>query len=135
VALWATQRLLPLVKGGEFSRGLSASRRAALLLAARLQADRRFVVPFSPELDIVVWAPRARLASAASAASQWIFDEAAKRQLHLALTRLPTSFYADAWPELERDAEFVLSLRSVLMKPEHEVWVDEILGRLKSVLA
>jgi glutamate/tyrosine decarboxylase-like PLP-dependent enzyme len=135
VALWATQRLLPLVKGGEFSNGLSASRRAALSLAGRLQADRRFVVPFEPELDIVVWAPRARSASAASAASQWIFDEAAKRQLHLALTRLPTSFYADAWPELERDEEFVLSLRSVLMKPEHEVWVDEIMGRLRSVLS
>jgi glutamate/tyrosine decarboxylase-like PLP-dependent enzyme len=135
VALWATQRLLPLVKGGEFAKNLSASRRAALLLADRLKADRRFVVPFEPELDIVVWAPRARSASAASAASQWIFDEAAKRQLHLALTRLPTSFYADAWPELERDEEFVLSLRSVLMKPEHEVWMDEIVERLRSVLS
>ena len=135
VALWATQRLLPLVKGGEFAKGLSASRRAALKLAGYLKEDRRFVVPFEPELDIVVWAPRARSASAASAASQWIFDEAAKSQLHLALTRLPASFYAAAWPELDVDQEFVLSLRSVLMKPEHEAWVDEIMDRLRSVLS
>lgn len=135
VALWATQRLLPLAPGGEFAKGLSSSRRAALKLASLLKADRRFVVPFEPELDIVVWAPRARSASASSAASQWIFDEAARHQLHLALTRLPASFYAAAWPELDRDQEFVLSLRSVLMKPEHEAWVDEIMDRLRSALS
>jgi glutamate/tyrosine decarboxylase-like PLP-dependent enzyme len=79
VALWATQRLLPLVRGGEFAGGLMACRRAALLLADRLANDSRFVMPFPPELDIVVWAPRAKSASIASALSQQIFDEAAKR--------------------------------------------------------
>ena len=133
VALWTTQRLLPLVRGGEFANGLSASRRAALRLTSTLRADRRFVVPFEPELDILVWALRARSASAASAASQWIFDEAAKRQLHLALAQLPVSFFVDAWPELEKDQDYVLSLRSVLMKPEHELWIDEIVTRLNSV--
>ena len=42
VALWATQRLLPLVKGGEFARGLAKSRRAALELDRRLREDRRW---------------------------------------------------------------------------------------------
>jgi tyrosine decarboxylase / aspartate 1-decarboxylase len=133
VALWATQRLLPLVRGGGFAGGLSASRRAAIRLADILKNDRRFVVPFEPELDIVVWALRARSASAASAASQWIFDEAARRHLHLALIQLPVAFFADAWPELEKDQDYVLSLRSVLMKPEHEAWIDEIVNRLNSV--
>ena len=72
VALWATQRLLPLEKGGKFAAGLESSRRAALELARRLEADPRFAVPFPPELDIVVWAPRA-----GPGASQRIFDEAA----------------------------------------------------------
>src|SRR5580765_1854657 len=56
VALWATMRLLPLGKGGEFAGRLSASRQAALALHAMLAADPRFLVPFEPELDIVVWA-------------------------------------------------------------------------------
>src|SRR6266542_2903098 len=43
VALWATQRLLPLGKDGEFARGLAAGRQAALTLYDRLTADRRFV--------------------------------------------------------------------------------------------
>ncbi|HKD06889.1 MAG TPA: aminotransferase class V-fold PLP-dependent enzyme [Bryobacteraceae bacterium] len=130
-ALWATQRLLPLEKGGEFARSLEASRAAALELAARLKGAGEWVVPFEPELDIVVWAPRRSSAREVSAASQAIFDEAARRDLHLALIQLPVAFFAEAWPELVKDREYVLGLRSVLMKPEHAVWVDEIIARLR----
>jgi glutamate/tyrosine decarboxylase-like PLP-dependent enzyme len=126
VALWATQRLLPPVRGGEFAGGLMACRRAALALADRLANDSRFVQPFPPELDIVVWAPRAKSASSASALSQRIFEEASKRNLHLALAQLPTSFFRKACPELQADQEKVLCLRSTLMKPEHEGWVEAI---------
>jgi glutamate/tyrosine decarboxylase-like PLP-dependent enzyme len=133
VALWATQKLLPLVPGGEFAKGLSASRRAALDLASRFRSDPAFVVPFDPELDIVVWAPREKTASAASAESQRIFDEAAKRDLHLALIQLPVAFFDEAWPDLEKDRNTVLSLRSVLMKPEHEQWVPEIAARVRNI--
>ncbi len=135
VALWATQRLLPLVKGGEFSAGLAASRRAAVSLAKKLAADKRFVLPFPPELDIVIWAVRAESAGAASALAQRIFDEAAGRQLHLALAQLPANFFAQAWPELQGSEEHILCLRSVLMKPEHEGWIEEIYQRLSEATA
>ncbi len=130
-ALWATQRLLPLKRGGEFARSLEASRAAALELAARLRATDEWVVPFEPEVDIVVWAPRRSSASETSAASQAMFDEAARRDLHLALIQLPVAFFGEAWPELVKDREHVLALRSVLMKPEHAGWVDEIISRLR----
>jgi glutamate/tyrosine decarboxylase-like PLP-dependent enzyme len=126
VALWATERLLPLVPGGEFARGLEASRHAALELATRLRADSRFLVAFEPELDIVVWAPRAESAAQASAESQRIFDAAARLDLHLALTTMPARFFDQPW---DRD-DSVLCLRSVLMKPEHDRWIDEIMRRL-----
>jgi tyrosine decarboxylase/aspartate 1-decarboxylase len=112
VALWATMRVLPLTRGGEFAQGLEACRRAALALHARLAADSRFMTPFAPQLDIAVWAPR-------NGSAQRIFDEAARRNLHLALARLPGGFFGSAEPE-------VLALRSVLMKPEHEQWMDRI---------
>ncbi len=57
VALWATQKLLPLVKCGEFAQMLSNSRSAALALYQKINQDKRFITAFSPELDIVVWAP------------------------------------------------------------------------------
>ncbi|MDE3196964.1 MAG: aspartate aminotransferase family protein [Acidobacteriota bacterium] len=131
-ALWATQKLLPLVRGGEFAEMLETSRRAAVRMAAGLR-QRGFVVPFEPELDIVVWAPKEASASAASELSQKIFDEAARQDLHLALIHLPVSFFGAAWPELVKDRETVVSLRSVLMKPEHEAWVNEIVVRIAAV--
>jgi tyrosine decarboxylase/aspartate 1-decarboxylase len=133
VALWATQRLLPLVRNGEFANGLEASRRAALALTQKLNDDDRFVVPFDPELDIVVWARRAPSASASSILAQRIFDDAANQQLHLALIHLPVSFFRERWPELQPDQEDILCLRSVLMKPEHESWVERIYEILSRV--
>jgi glutamate/tyrosine decarboxylase-like PLP-dependent enzyme len=126
VALWATMRLLPLVRGGEFARRLERSREAALALTARIRADPRFVPSFPPELDIVIWVPRAPSASRASELSRRIFEEAGRRGLHLALADLPVDFFDAEGRPFERDRETVTCLRSVLMKPEHADWVDRI---------
>jgi glutamate/tyrosine decarboxylase-like PLP-dependent enzyme len=129
VALWATQRLLPLTPGGEFAAGLTASRAAALELSHRLSKDNaRWFVPIAPELDIVVWSPRAASATAASALSQRIFERAAAQGLHLALIQLPFRYFREAG--YQEDAGQILCLRSVLMKPEHAGWIDEIVVRL-----
>src|SRR5262249_6760864 len=69
VALWATQHLLPLARGGAFAEQLDRSLQAAKDLYSRLRADKRFLVAFPPELDIVIWIPRARCLSQASAGS------------------------------------------------------------------
>ncbi|HEY1250744.1 MAG TPA: aminotransferase class I/II-fold pyridoxal phosphate-dependent enzyme [Thermoanaerobaculia bacterium] len=136
VALWATQRLLPLVRGGAFAAGLESCRAAALDLFARLRGDARFVTAFEPELDIVVWAVRgserrvSASASGCSARARAVFAEAARRGLHLALAELPADFFALDSAGIARDAERITCLRSVLMKPEHREWVDRIWGVL-----
>ncbi len=124
--LWATMRLLPLERGGEFARGLALSRAAALALHARIAGDSRFLAAFEPELDIVVWLPRAGSAQASSALSRAIFEEAARRNLHLALAELPLRFFGAAGAALEGGRETATCLRSVLMKPEHADWLDRI---------
>ena len=124
VALWATQRLLPLVRGGEFAKGLESGRVAALALHERLRQDDRFVTAAAPELDILVWVPRAPSVTEASSLSKRIFAEAASRQLHLALVSLPLQLL-DVGP-MQRDRETIICLRSVLMKPEHREWADRI---------
>jgi glutamate/tyrosine decarboxylase-like PLP-dependent enzyme len=126
VGLWATQRLLPLVKGGEFSYGLNSSRAAALALYDKVQTDNRFLTAFAPELDILVWTPRCARLSEASAAARRIFEETARRHLHLALAELPVSFFDLSTAGMEQDRETVTCLRSVLMKPEHREWIDRI---------
>jgi tyrosine decarboxylase/aspartate 1-decarboxylase len=130
VALWATQRLLPLEPGGEFALGLSDCRAAALDMHAAIAADPRFLTAFAPELDIVVWISRERSASAASARSRRIFEEAARRDLHLALAELPADFFDLEGAGIARDRETLTCLRSVLMKPEHREWAPRILGIL-----
>lgn len=124
VALWATQRLLPLVPGGEFARGLAAGRAAALALYERLRQDPRFVTGSPPELDILVWAPRAGRVSEASQLARRVFALAAERDLHLALASLPVHLLDVG--AMERDCDTIICLRSVLMKPEHHEWVDRI---------
>jgi glutamate/tyrosine decarboxylase-like PLP-dependent enzyme len=125
-ALWATQELLPLTKGGEFARGLEDCRSAALDLYERLRGDKRFVTAFPPELDIVVFAPRAGSVSEASELSRKIFNAAARRNLHLAVAELPVKFFAANLGGVKQDQETVTCLRSVLMKPEHREWVGRI---------
>ena len=131
-ALWATQRLLPLKKKGEFARGLERGRQAALALFEKLRADARFVTAFAPELDIVVFAPKAASISEASVLSRRIFEAAARRDLHLAVADLPVQFWEENLGAIRRDRETITCLRSVLMKPEHFDWVDRIWDLLSS---
>lgn len=133
VALWATQKLLPLVPSGEFARGLASCRRAALELDRRLRQDERFA-PLSagrPELDIVVWKRTAPSVEESSKLARETFAACATRDLHLALVQLPHSWFGPPGRELkDSEAGLITCLRSVLMKPEHESWLDRIWDRL-----
>ncbi len=125
VALWATQRLLPLVRDGEFARMLHDCRAAALDFRAMLAADSRFIVAFPPELDIVVWAVRAGSTAESSALARKVFANAEARGLNLALAELPVEFFGNPWG----GGGTVAALRSVMMKPEHR-GVIPALGKL-----
>lgn len=132
VALWATQRLLPLTRGGEFARMLEASREAAVNLHHRIARDDRFIAGLAPDLDIIVWTANAGTAAKASAEARRLFETAGKAGLHLALAELPVELI-DPARKLERDRDTVSCLRSVLMKPEHREWVPRIWEILSSV--
>jgi tyrosine decarboxylase/aspartate 1-decarboxylase len=135
VALWATQQLLPYTPGGQFAQNLDSSHTAALNLHQLLAKSPHFLTPSaSPQLDIVFWAVNAPALEASSNLAQTIFDEAAKRDLHLALTKIPVRFFPhDTWkpsPPID-PSDTVTCLRSVLMKPEHLLWLDQLWQRLE----
>jgi tyrosine decarboxylase/aspartate 1-decarboxylase len=134
VALWATQQLLPYTPGGAFAQGLESGHTAALKLYERLAESPYFLTPSTPpQLDIVFWTLSASTPEASSALAQAIFDETAKKDLHLALAQLPTRFFSrDKWENLaiSDQKSTVTCLRSVLMKPEHLLWLDHIWQRL-----
>jgi tyrosine decarboxylase/aspartate 1-decarboxylase len=126
VALWATQRLLPLTPGGEFAADLSRCRTAALMLYEKVQQASQYRVTFAPQLDIVVWSPSAESASKISQLSQAIFKQAAHEHLHLALADFPKELLETVWQDVDWDQDHVTCLRSCLMKPEHVDWIEEI---------
>ncbi len=125
VALWATQRLFPLVSGGTLAQGLERGRQAALALFGTIQADPRYVTAFPPELDIIIWAPNADRASAVSRSSRQLFEAAAREHLYLAVATFPKQMFQDDW-DIIWDEEQVACLRSCLMKPEHADWTKQI---------
>jgi glutamate/tyrosine decarboxylase-like PLP-dependent enzyme len=124
-ALWATQQMFPLVKCGEFAQMLERCRSAALALQEKLQRSGRFILPIEPDLDIVIYLPKAQTASAISELSRKIFTLAAKKNLHLALATLPKHLLQNT-TAIEWDDDKVTVLRSCLLKPEHLDWVDQI---------
>jgi glutamate/tyrosine decarboxylase-like PLP-dependent enzyme len=126
VALWTTQQMLPMVSGGDFAQGIESSRAAALKLHQMIVADEEELSVLEPELDIVVWAPKAAKASEISALSKQLFDAAAEENLHLAVMSLPAEMLKKHWLDVEFDEDQVSCLRSCLMKPEHLAWVEEI---------
>jgi len=131
-ALWATQKLLPLVEGGEFARALERSREAALALYGYVERSKYFVPAFAPELDIVIFAPHAATASESSALSRRIFAAAAGHDVHLAVAELPAKFWSETHGAMRLDRATITCLRSVLMKPEHLDWVGRIWERLEA---
>lgn len=126
VALWATQKLFPLVVNGDFSSMLNNCRSAAMKFYNLLKNNEKFITAFEPELDIVIWIPKSNSLSESSLLSKKIFEDAAKNNLHLALAELPAKFFNLDSAGIKKDKETVTCLRSVLMKPEHLDWVDEI---------
>jgi glutamate/tyrosine decarboxylase-like PLP-dependent enzyme len=132
MALWTTQRLLPLERGGAFARGLEACREASQMLYSALEEDVRFAPLFPPELDIVVWAVRAGTASESSAQARRIFASAARRDLHLALASFPRTMLESSEPVSTWDRDEIVCLRACVMKPEHREWMPEILARLEA---
>jgi glutamate/tyrosine decarboxylase-like PLP-dependent enzyme len=135
VALWATQKLFPMHPGGEFSQALDKCLLAARSLYESLDRSDNYRVLMEPQMDIVVYAVDAKDAVAASEKASAVFDEAAKKDLHLALVNIPSAIVSHYWPELEINRDTVACLRSCLLKPEHLHWIDEIGAILDDVAA
>jgi glutamate/tyrosine decarboxylase-like PLP-dependent enzyme len=137
-ALWLTLRVLPLAAEEGIGPILAASLRASRAWADRIQQSPRLALVCEPELDIVTFAPhtRRRSIAAVDAASRGIFREGMEDPddpVFLSLYRLPADRLRAAQPDLEADAAEAAVLRSVLMKPEHELYVDHLHARVEAL--
>ncbi len=131
VALWATQQMFPLEKGGTMAGWLDDCLLAARDFHARLESSATYVPLMSPELDIVVYALDAPTSSESSSRARRVFESAAQNDLHLATIALPAELATHYLPGMEMNSDTILCLRSVLMKPEQRDWIEQITGILE----
>jgi glutamate/tyrosine decarboxylase-like PLP-dependent enzyme len=135
-ALWLTLEVFPPRPDEGLGAILAASRRAALEWAARIASSGALRLHIEPELDIVTCFPAAASMSAVDAASAAALDAGMSDPsdpVYLSLLRVERDALAARHPELTADADGARVLRSVLMKPEHEVsvgWLHERVERL-----
>lgn len=129
VGLWATHQMLPPVRGGKFSKDLEKSRNAALEFYDRLQKSDQLFPLMKPETDIIVYAVAGTDTQTMSEKANALFKNAEKNHLYLSLYKYPTNLFEN--PEFEINSDYLTCLRSCLLKPEHNDWLDEIWSRLE----
>jgi glutamate/tyrosine decarboxylase-like PLP-dependent enzyme len=134
-ALWLTFRLLPPTPEG-LGAALRPGRRAALRWTSKL-AESDVLVPYQrPELDIVSYLPRGKELSEVDAASESIMQ----RGMTDADDPVYLATYAVTGEALRRRGHAVTAdvprgriLRSVLMKPENDDYLDHLHARVEEL--
>ncbi|WP_211288907.1 pyridoxal phosphate-dependent decarboxylase family protein [Actinophytocola xinjiangensis] len=138
-ALWLTLQLVPLTAQG-FGATLSASRRAALRWADLIDASPALRLYQRPELDIVTYFPATAnpALSAVDAASNRLLRDgmgAAEEPVFLSVVRADAEAFGHRHPDLVPDAPTAHVLRSVLIKPEAEAYLDHLHDRVHELAA
>ena len=137
-ALWCTLRALPLSPDDGLGAILAACLRAARSWADQIAASDALTLLTRPETDIVAYVPTPDepTLSAVDAASQSLFERAMNapdEPLFVSLYRLPADALTTLQPSWEADRDEAAVLRSVLMKPEHETYADDLVARLAAL--
>ncbi|GAA2300283.1 pyridoxal phosphate-dependent decarboxylase family protein [Streptomyces violaceusniger] len=133
-ALWLTFQLIPPTREG-LGQSLAAGRRAALRWAELIEESAHLELYQAPELDIVSYFPvtEAATLSRIDAASNRVLQEgmADSDPVFVSTLRVGADRLTALHPKLVRDADGARILRSVLMKPESEGYVDHLHERLE----
>ena len=135
-ALWLTLQVLPLRADDGLGPVLAAGLRAARRWADLSSASERLRLYAPPETDIVAYFSEGPALSAVDAASQRVFDRGMADPddpLFLSLYRLDAARLTARFPALAADRPEARVLRSVLMKPEHEGYVEHLHARVEAL--
>jgi glutamate/tyrosine decarboxylase-like PLP-dependent enzyme len=129
-ALWLTLRALPLRADDGLGPLVAAGLRAARAWAALIEGSEELCLLQPPELDILTYWPRPPTPSCAAvdAASAAVLRAAMTdpAPVYLSTLRVPSQRLRRRDPTLAGDAEQARVLRSVLMKPEHQAYVETL---------
>jgi glutamate/tyrosine decarboxylase-like PLP-dependent enzyme len=134
--LWLTLRVLPLARDHGLGAILAAGRRAVLAAARRVGRSDVLTLHVSPELDILTCFPTSRRLSDIDARSAAVMAAgmADADPLFVSVLTVDAEAMAARHPDVVVDAPAARILRSVLMKPEHEPAVDQLVDGLERLV-
>jgi glutamate/tyrosine decarboxylase-like PLP-dependent enzyme len=136
-ALWLTFQLLPPTPAG-LGRVLAAGRRAALRWSDLITASDILELYQRPELDIVSYFPSTEPAtlSAVDEASARILTDGMKSDdpVFLSTLKAAREAFTARHPGITADTDGARVLRSVLMKPESEQYVEHLHARVEKLV-
>lgn len=137
-ALWLTLQALPLTADG-LGAVLRPGRRAALAWASALETSNGLALFQPPELDIVAYLPRAGRLSDVDRISAHVLDAGmnlpSDEALFVATYDVSAHALAARGHRVEADVGHGRILRSVLMKPESEPWVERLHAGVQQLVA
>jgi glutamate/tyrosine decarboxylase-like PLP-dependent enzyme len=135
-ALWATLKVFPLTEQG-LGQVLLAGRKAAVKWHELLETSDVLAPYQKPELDIIAYLPRAESMTELDYLSHELFvrstDVERKEQIHLATYVVNNEALSVRGFNLNPDADKARIMRSVLMKPEQENWVQNLHNHVEAL--
>lgn len=134
-ALWVTLKCLPLKPDTGLGPILAKSRLAAMKLAGLMEKGGEFEIVAEPELDIIAYLPRTQppRASTSGKLAERLFETAmedSEKRLYLAKMKIAPPLLEDRFGESFWDTSNMTVLRSVLMKPEHLEFAQDVYDKL-----
>jgi glutamate/tyrosine decarboxylase-like PLP-dependent enzyme len=136
-ALWLTFQLLPPTRQG-LGQVLAAGRRAALRWADLIEGSEHLELYQPPQLDIVSYFPvtAGNTLSEIDAASDRILQDGmtdSQDPVFLSTLRVGAERFTARHPKVTADTDGARIVRSVLMKPESETYVEHLHQRLEQL--
>jgi glutamate/tyrosine decarboxylase-like PLP-dependent enzyme len=135
-ALWLTLQVFPLRADEGLGAMLAAGRRAARHWAGRIAESPLLRLHLQPELDIVTFFPVAGSLSEIDARSAALLQRGMDDRdvpTFLSVLSVDAAAFTQLHPDVTIDADATRMLRSVLMKPEHELVVERLHERVEAL--
>lgn len=135
-ALWLTLSMYPLTSADGLTGILKACKTAANTFSDHLLQGPDWDVLTPPELDIVCYFPTqgirsfSQLHETCTNIMKSAMQGDPSQRAYVSLYAVPVEGLTKRYPEWECDVDRVVVLRSVFMKPEHQVFIPELIRRL-----
>ena len=134
-ALWFTNRLYPLREDDGLGLILSKTIDLTQKLKTKINESENFTLYIEPETNILTYFPNSNTTTEISNLSNQILKEGInKNTLWVATLKVPAQKFHKNHPSVDINSKEVLILRSCILKPFEEKWIEIIMQNLTDML-